>query len=151
MSKYSLVKLMENEEDSNFSISKQTFDILVTPKGKTVKDVEDALKNPKNYEKLFAKISKSDLEDYFGPQNPAKRKALEKTRGEKFPVKMADEIVKFKEKLSNPNKFKFEVEGESLRFPQSKNTLTLKQINDEIQIILDTAKIKYSIEKVPSK
>lgn len=151
MSKYSLVRLMENEEDGNFSVNKQTFDILVTPKGKTVKDVEDALKDPKNYEKLFAKISKSDLEDYFGPQNPAKRKSLEAKRGEKFPLRTRDEMTKFKEKLSNPNKFKFEVEGESLRFPQAKNTLTLKQINDEIQIILNTAKIKHTIEKVPSK
>lgn len=151
MSKYSLVKLMENEEDSNFSISKQTFDLLLTPVGKTVEDVINAIKNPKNYEKLFAKVSKSDLEDYFGPQNPAKRKSLEKQRGEAFPIKTADEMKKFKEKIANPNKFGFEEENKSLRFPQRKNTLTLSQIESDLKTILDSAKIKYTIERVPEK
>ena len=149
--KYSLVRLMENEEEATFSINKQINDLLLTPTNATVEDVEKAIKNPKNYEKLFAKISKSALEDYFGPQNPAKRKALEKQRGEAFPTKTAAEINKFKEKLTNPNKFNFEVEGKSLRFPQSKNTLTLVQMENDLKMILDSAKIKYDIEKVPSK
>jgi hypothetical protein len=108
---------MENEEEATFSINKQTNDLLLTPTNATIEDVEKAIKNPKNYEKLFAKISKSALEDYFGPQNPAKRKALEKQRGKAFPIKTADEIKKFKESLKNPNKFKFKIEGNSLRFP----------------------------------
>ena len=149
--KYSLVRLMENEEEATFSINKQTNDLLLTPTNATVEDVEKAIKNPKNYEKLFAKISKSALEDYFGPQNPAKRKALEKQRGSAFPTKTAAEINKFKEKLANPNKFNFEVEGDSLRFPQSKNTLTLVQMENDLKVILDSAKIKCNIEKVPSK
>ena len=151
--KYSLVKLMENEgeDGATFSINKQTNDLLLTPIGSTVDKVKEAIKNPKNYEKLFAKISKSALEDYFGPQNPAKRKALEKQRGSAFPTKTAAEINKFKEKLANPNKFNFEVEGDSLRFPQSKNTLTLVQMENDLKVILDSAKIKYDIEKVPSK
>ena len=149
--KYSLIRLMENEEEATFSINKQTNDLLLTPTNATVEDVEKVIKNPKNYEKLFAKISKSALEDYFGPQNPAKRKALEKQRGEAFPTKTAAEINKFKEKLANPNKFNFEIEGKSLRFPQSKNTLTLVQMENDLKMILDSAKIKYDIEKVPSK
>jgi hypothetical protein len=121
----------------------------VTPTGdKTISDIETAIKDPKNYEKLYAKISISDLEDYFGPQNPAKRKALEKQRGKVFPIKTADEIKKFKESLKNPNKFKFKIEGNSLRFPQRENVLTLKQIEDNLKAILDNAKIKYNIEKV---
>jgi hypothetical protein len=151
MSKYSLVNLMENEEDGQFSSTKQTYDLLLTPTNKTIDNVKDALKNPKNYEKLFAKISKSDLEDYFGPQNPAKKKSIEKQRGVPFPVKTADEIKKFKEKIANPNKFAFEIEGETLRFPQSKNTLTLAQMESDLKTILDSAKIQYKIEKVPSK
>jgi 3-methyladenine DNA glycosylase AlkC len=51
----------------------------------------------------------------------------------------------------NPNKFNFEVEGKSLRFPQSKNTLTLVQMEKDLKMILDSAKIKCNIEKVPSK
>jgi len=149
--KYSLVRLMENEEEATFSINKQTNDLLLTPTNATVEDVEKAIKNPKNYEKLFAKISKSDLEKYFGPQNPAKRKALEKERGKAFPIKTSTEINKFKEDLKNPNKFNFEVEGNSLRFPQSKNTLTLVQMENDLKVILDSAKIKCDIEKVPSK
>lgn len=152
MSKYSLVKLMENEEENGFSLNKQVFDLLVTPTGgKTISDIEAAIKNPKNYDKLFAKISKTELEDYFGPQNPAKRKALEKQRGEAFPIKTADEIKKFKEKIANPNKFNFEPDGNSLRFPQRKNTLTLSQIESDLKTILDSAKIKYTIEKVSEK
>jgi len=151
--KYSLVKLMENEgeDGATFSINKQTNDLLLTPIDSTVDKVKEAIKNPKNYEKLFAKISKSDLEKYFGPQNPAKRKSLEKERGKAFPTKTAAEINKFKEDLKNPNKFNFEVEGDSLRFPQSKNTLTLVQMENDLKVILDSAKIKYNIEKVPSK
>ena len=99
MSKYSLVKLMENEEESGFSLNKQVFDLLVTPTNATVEDVEKAIKNPKNYEKLFAKISKSDLEKYFGPQNPAKRRSLEAERGKKFPLRTRDEMIKFKEDI----------------------------------------------------
>jgi len=152
MSKYSLVKLMENEEEDGFSLNKQIFDLLVTPTGnKTASDIEAAIKNPKNYEKLFAKISKSDLEDYFGPQNPAKRKSLEKQRGKAFPIRTADEMKKFKERIANPNKFNFELDGKSLRFPQRKNTLTLSQIESDLKIILDSAKIKYTIERVPEK
>ena len=151
--KYSLVRLMENEgeDGATFSVNKQTNDLLLTPIGSTVDKIKEAIKNPKNYEKLFAKISKTALEDYFGPQNPAKRKSLEKQRGSAFPTKTADEINKFKEKLANPNKFNFEVEGNSLRFPQSKNTLTLVQMENDLKVILDSAKIKYNIEKVPSK
>lgn len=151
--KYSLVKLMENEgeDGATFSINKQTNDLLLTPINSTVDKVKEAIKNPKNYEKLFAKISKSDLEKYFGPQNPAKRKKLEKERGKAFPTKTSAEINKFKEDLKNPNKFNFEVEGDSLRFPQSKNTLTLVQMENDLKVILDSAKIKYNIEKVPSK
>lgn len=152
--KYSLVKLMENEneEEDGFSLNKQIFDLLVTPTGnKTASDIETAIKNPKNYEKLFAKISKSDLEDYFGPQNPAKRKSLEKQRGKAFPIRTADEMKKFKERIANPNKFNFELDGESLRFPQRKNTLTLSQIESDLKTILDSAKIKYTIERVPEK
>jgi len=151
--KYSLVRLMENENEdgATFSINKQTNDLLLTPTNATVEDVEKAIKNPKNYEKLFAKISKSDLENYFGPQNPAKRKSLEAERGKKFPLKTRDEMNKFKETIKNPNKFNFEVEGKSLRFPQSKNTLTLVQMENDLKMILDSAKIKYDIEKVPSK
>ena len=74
--KYSLVRLMENEgeDGATFSINKQTNDLLLTPIDSTVDKVKEAIKNPKNYEKLFAKISKSDLEKYFGPQNPAKKR-----------------------------------------------------------------------------
>ena len=60
-------------------------------------------------------------------------------------------MIKFKEELKNPNKFNFEVEGNSLRFPQSKNTLTLVQMENDLKVILNSAKIKYNIEKVPSK
>lgn len=153
MMKYSLVKLMENEgeDGATFSINKQTNDLLLTPIDSTVDKVKEAIKNPKNYEKLFAKISKSDLEKYFGPQNPAKKRSLEAERGEKFPLRTRDEMIKFKEDLKNPNKFNFEVEGNSLRFPQSKNTLTLVQMENDLKVILNSAKIKYNIEKVPSK
>ena len=52
--KYSLVRLMENEEDgATFSVNKQTNDLLLTPVGSTVDKVKEAIKNPKNYEKLF--------------------------------------------------------------------------------------------------
>lgn len=151
--KYSLVKLMENEGDdgATFSINKQTNDLLLTPIDSTVDKVKEAIKNPKNYEKLFAKISKADLEKYFGPQNPAKKRSLEAERGKKFPLRTRDEMIKFKEDLKNPNKFNFEVEGNSLRFPQSKNTLTLVQMENDLKVILNSAKIKYNIEKVPSK
>ena len=48
--------------------------------------------------------------------------------------------------FKNPNKFNFEVEGNSLRFPQSKNTLTLVQMENDLKVILNSAKIKYNID-----
>ena len=50
MSKYSLVKLMENEEDGRSGRAIVKSDIIVVPKGKsTIQDIISALENSDNY------------------------------------------------------------------------------------------------------
>ena len=92
MSKYSLIKLMENEEDNNFSVGKATRNLVVTPTtitsedGKTRKatpdDVIAALNNVVNYgmyiSNLRTRFSKN-YDEKFGT-------AYDRRAGKKPPV-----------------------------------------------------------------
>ena len=153
MSKYSLVKLMENEEDGTSKRLVLNSDILITPTGKfTIKDINVALENPEHYKKLFVKIPKSAYEDHFGPSvSPNAKKALEKKRGKPFAPKTPDEIQKFKE-----NYFKLKLtptpenNNTSLRFSPN-DVVSLKQIEDTLNTILTSAGVKYTLKKVTEK
>ena len=178
MSKYSLVKLMlENEEDSQSSGQKYrgTYDLLLTPTNATIEKTIEALSNPKYYKAVYATIPPDKLENHFGPVPRLKQdmedtyassskeewmdrfrtkkgfeekyETLSKNNG-KFYVKTAPEMQKFKDNLVNPNKFFFVEEGDSLRFPQSKNSELLQHIVGDLKKILTLAKITYKISEI---
>ncbi len=151
MSKYSLVKLILENEDSELS-SRVTLsqDIMVSPKGETtIKQIEDAFNNKDNYKKVFTELSQDKLEGHFGPQLPnvkksmqdkfktetkenwmntfAKYKGLEEkyqtleSNNGNFYPKTPANIEQFKQELKNLSEFVYVLDGNSLRFPQSEN------------------------------
>ena len=141
-------KLREEEEEmSPSSRLAVDYDIVLTPSGE-VKDAVAALQNIDNYGVYVsnmrnkASIEKA-VEDYFGPSVPVKRKALEKQRGEAFPIKTKqaiDDLVK--SVTSTPNLLKYEVKGKEIVFPKSNNPskdLTKKII----KVVMDNAGIKF--------
>jgi len=150
MSKYSLVKLvLENEDDSTGRVALSQ-DIMIYPKGETtIEQIESAFKNRANYKKIFAELSQDKLEGYFGPQLPnvkksmqdkfktetkenwmetfrkykgleEKYKTLEDNNGIFYP-KTPDRIERFKQELKNLGEFEYVQDGDALRFPQSEN------------------------------
>ena len=71
MSKYSLKLLMEADmdDDATFSIGKASYDLVLTPLTKSVKEIIDIINNPKNYKGSFIKdpaFLKQAKENYFG-------------------------------------------------------------------------------------
>ena len=154
MSKYSLVKLMENEEDNNFSVGKATYNLVVTPTNKSADDVIAALDNIDNYGIYASNIRNTAtnkatinkaLEDHFGPNIPAKKKQLEKQRGVPFPPKTKQAIDDFvKQFSSKPQLLTYNTRGNSLVFPQNQNPtkdLTKKIINT----VLTNVNIDYKL------
>jgi hypothetical protein len=152
MSKYSLVKLMlENEEDGATGRAALSQDIIIYPEGETnIEKIENALKDKANYKKVFAELSPNKLEGYFGPQLPnvkksmqdkfktetkenwmsifAKYKGLEEkyetleNNNGNFYPKTPDKIEQFKQELKNLGEFVYIQDGNALRFPQSENS-----------------------------
>ena len=157
MSKYSLIKLMENEEDdAQFSIGKVSYDLLVTPEGTTVEQAALAFDNPDNYGIYTSNIRNTatnkatinkTIEDHFGPTIPTKKKQLEKQRGIPFPPKTKQALDDFvKQFTSKPQLVKFNVGGNTLVFPQKENP-TKDLTKKIIKTVLDNAKIKYKISE----
>lgn len=151
MSKYSLVKLMENDEDGAAGRVALSQDIVVYPKGETtVEQIENALKDKTNYKKIFTELSTDKLEGRFGPQLPnvkksmqdkfktetkenwmnifAKYKGLEEkyqtleNNNGNFYLRTPTNIEQFKQELKNLGEFVYTLDGDSLRFPQSENS-----------------------------
>ena len=159
MNKYSLVKLMENEEDSNFSVGKATYNLVVTPTNKSADDVIVALDNIDNYGIYASNIRNTAtnkatinkvLEDHFGPNIPAKKKSLEKQRGVPFPPKTKQAIDDFvKQFSSKPQLLKPTIEGNTVVFYQKDNPT--KDLTKKIlQVILNNAEIEYKLSEKES-
>ena len=151
MSKYSLVKLMESDEDGITGRVALSQDIVIYPKGETtINQIENALKDKANYKKVFTELSTDKLEGRFGPQLPnvkksmqekfktetkenwmnifAKYKGLEekyqtlKNNNGNFYLRTPTNIEKFKQELKNLGEFVYTLDGDSLRFSQSENS-----------------------------
>lgn len=162
MSKYSLVKLMEQEgmeDDATFSVGKATYDLVVTPVDSTPEDIITALDNIDNYGIYASNIRNTAtnkatinkaVEDYFGPNIPAKKKALEKQRGVPFPPKTKQAIDDFvKQFSSKPQLLKPTVEGDVVVFKQKENPT--KDVTKKIlQVVLNNAEIKYKVSEKES-
>jgi len=161
MSKYSLVKLMEQEgeEDGNFSIGKATYNLVVKPINASTDDIINALDNIDNYGIYASNIRNTAtnkatinkaIEDHFGPNIPAKKKALEKQRGVPFPPKTKQVLDTFvKQFTSKPQLVKPTVEGDVVVFYQKDNPT--KDLTKKIlQVVLTNAEIEYKISEKES-
>jgi glycyl-tRNA synthetase beta subunit len=146
MSKYSLVKLMENEEDGKVGL-KATYNLVLTPKGTTVDNVVVALSNPN-----FLGIYMSNLRNKFQKQYEEKFGTVYDRRSGKKPPVTKDMENEFYSNLLTDKKTRLLTwipKGETLVFPQGNNPskdLTKKII----KTILGNAKIKYDIAEKES-
>jgi hypothetical protein len=151
MSKYSLVKLMESDEDGIAGRVALSQDIVIHPKGETtINQIENALKDKANYKKVFTELSTDKLEGRFGPQLHNVKKSMQdkfktetkenwmnifvkykgleekyqtlKNNNGNFYPRTPDNIEQFKQELKNLGEFVYVLDGDSLRFSQSENS-----------------------------
>lgn len=151
------IRIIENQEDTsiNRGHSRGQLDILLTPlNGSTAEDVEAALNNKEYYGSYLVNIRDKmsvakAVEDYFGPSIPAKRKPLEKLRGEPFPVKTKQAMDDFIKNLGGekPGILTWEIKPNgTILFPSKNNESQLKTLN-VLKQVLGAAGIKYKAEK----
>lgn len=144
-----------DQEQPRSSMAKAKYDIVVTPEG-SIDDVVKAFNNIDNYGIYISNIRNTGLnkveinkaiDDYFGPNIPAKRKSIEKQTGKKFPVKTKQAIDDFiKTFKSKPNLLKFTPKDDTLIFPQKSNPS--KDLTKRIiKTVLDNAGIEYDVEE----
>jgi hypothetical protein len=142
--KYSLVKLMENEEEAPSSGLKATYNLVLTPKGTTVDKVEAALSNPN-----FLGIYMSNLRNKFQKQYEEKFGTVYDRRAGKKPPVTKDMENEFYSSLLKDKKTRlltWIAKDNTLVFPQGNNPS--KDVTKKIiKTILGNAKIKYDISE----
>lgn len=122
------------------SKEKVEYNLVLTPDGAPIEGVIKSFEKKENYGVYLSNLTntqtnlKKALEDEFGPSIPSRKKAAEKLRGKPFPPKTKPAIDAFINNFSEskPNILYYEVEGDSLVFPASKNPtkeVTKKIIN----------------------
>ena len=160
MSKYSLVRLMEQDgEEDGFSVGKVTYDLVVTPTNSTTEDIISALDNIDNYGIYASNIRNTSVDQakiykeidlHFGPSNWRKKQSLEKERGKPFPLRTNDALKDFIKKFtSKPQLLKPTVEGNTVIFKQEENP-TKDFTKKLLQVVLNNAEIKYKISEKES-
>jgi hypothetical protein len=151
-------KLKENEEEkispepsSGGNREKIDYDILLTPKSKSLDDVVKALKDINNYGEYVSNMrKKSSIEDaivkHFGPNTPVKKKQLEKEMGKPFPQKTKQAIDDLVKSLtSKPTLLSYHKEGNEIIFPKSENP-TKDLTKKLIKTVMKNANIDYSLK-----
>jgi len=154
MSKYSLVKLMENEEDGNFSVGKATYNLVVTPTDKSTDDVIAALDNIDNYGIYASNIRNTAInkvtinkavEDYFG--TPIQRRSDKTGKLPPYNKPALDAFIK--QFTSKPQLLKPKIEGNTVVFYQKDNPT--KDLTKKIlQVVLNNAEIEYKLSEKAS-
>jgi hypothetical protein len=169
MSKYSLVRLMENEEDGNFSVGKTTYNLVVTPTeieivdketGKsttrpaTPEDIITALDNIDNYGIYASNVRNTavnkatinkEVEKYFG--TPIQRRSDKTGKLPPYNKPALDAFIK--QFTSKPQLLKPTIEGNTVVFYQKGNP-TKVSTEKIIKTILNNAKIKYKLSEKES-
>jgi len=139
MSKYSLVKLMENEEDGTSKRLVLKNNLLLIPKTKTAEEFFKIINDPKNTKGVFVKINTELYNNYFGPSvPPATKRKLEKERGEPFAPKTSDNIEKFK---TNSKNLGAQIQGKNIIFIPNEIT-TINSIKGDLEKILKNANLE---------
>lgn len=147
-------KIFEQEEEApSFSREKVEYDIVLSPVEASVTDLISAFENIDNYGKYISNIRNTAanlqqaIDAHFGPNIPAKRKALEKQRGTPFPVKTKTAIDDFIKSYTNkPKLLKYTVKDDTLVFPRSSNP-NKEVTKNIIKTVLDNAGINYKIKE----
>lgn len=131
-------------------------DIVVIPEDTTtVEDLIKALEDKNNYGIYLSnirsgKVTPKDMEEFFGPSSPRAKAAIEKQTGVKFPVKTKAAIDDFiKNRAGKPNLVNYDIVGNSLVFPNSKNT-SKGRTASIVTTVLDNARVKYTIKQKES-
>jgi len=147
MSKYSLVKLMENEEDGNFSIGKASYDLVLTPSNASIEDVEKALTNPNFLGMYMSNLRTKYSDDYdkkFGT-------VYDRRSGKKPPVTkdMENEFYSSLLKDKKTRLLTWVSKNNTLVFPQGNNP-TKDVTKKMIKTILSNTEIKYKLSEKAS-
>ena len=131
-------------------------DIVVIPQGRsTVEDAIKALEDKNNYGIYVSnirtgKVTPKDMEEFFGPSSPRAKQAIEKQTGVKFPIKTKAAIDDFiKSRAGKPNLVFYDVVGDTLVFPNSKNT-GRGRTQSIVSTVMDNAGINYTIKQKES-
>ena len=131
-------------------------DLVLLPKDpSTIEDAIKALENKDNYGIYLSnirsgKVTPKNMEDFFGPTSPAAKKKIEKDTGVAFPIKTKAAIDDFiKSRAGKPNLVYYEVVGNTLMFPNSKNT-SKGRTQSIVSTIMDNAGVKYEIKQKES-
>ena len=171
MSKYSLKRLMEADmdDDATFSIGKVSYDLVLTPLTKSVKEIIDIINDPKNYKGSFIKdpaFLKQAKESYFGIGiPPAVKSSMEKSFFTLSKEEWIEKNKKYKdlekkyETLSNNNgKFHFFSKDANIAFEAELNyTPSPKDLVPNVEgktirfipnTVLSIGKIERSLKKV---
>ena len=149
--------IFENEEEQGpGSCIAADKDIVVIPQGSsTVEDAIKALEDKNNYGIYVSnirtgKVSPKDMEEFFGPSSPRAKQAIEKQTGVKFPIKTKAAIDDFiKNRAGKPNLVYYDVVGDTLVFPNSKNT-SKGRTQSIVSTVMDNAGINYTIKQKES-
>ena len=149
--------IFENEEEQGpGSWIAADKDIVVIPQGSsTVEDAIKALEDKNNYGIYVSnirtgKVTPKDMEEFFGPTSPRAKQAIEKERGVKFPIKTKAAIDDFiKNRAGKPNLVYYDVVGDTLVFPNSKNT-SKGRTQSIVSTVMDNAGINYTIKQKES-
>jgi hypothetical protein len=145
--------IYENEEEFAAGGILMDRDQVLVPKAPhTVEDVIKAINTIDYYGPYISnmrsrKVSDKDLEAHFGPSSPRAKAALEKERGEKFPVKTKQAIDDFiKQGVKNPDLINYDLEDGELVFKVERN-LQRGRLRSIIKTVMDNAGISYKLRE----
>jgi hypothetical protein len=144
MNKYSLVRLMENEDEFQSS-NRLTIknNLMLEPITKTAEQFLEIINDPKNTKGVFVKINPELYNSYFGPSvPPTTKQKLERERVaiglDPFAPKTPAAIENFKTKSKNLGA---QIQGKNIIFVPNEIT-TIKSIKGDLGKILKNAKLE---------
>ena len=157
MSKYSLVKLMENEEDGRSGRAIVKSDIIVAPKGKsTIQDIISALENSDNYGIYLDNLRnvnnyiRDEFTKHFG--TPVYRRKNNITYTKDSITAWLKALLKDKTKISDKNKkiilskiLNYNIKDDKITITPTKEN-PKAAIKNKLDTILGNAKVDYSIQ-----
>ena len=149
--------IFENEEEQGPGswIAADKDIVLIPEEPSTVEDAIAALEDKSNYGIYLSnirtgKVTPKDMEEFFGPSSPRAKQKIEKDTGVKFPVKTKAAIDDFiKSRAGKPNLVHYEVVGDSLVFPNAKNT-SKGRTQSIVSTVMKNAGVRHTMKQKES-